>query len=114
MKNPLMTLTLLSSLMLTVPVNSHADPVGVPHTPWNVNARQEHQADRIDQGIKSGQLTEAEAKKLEKKQDRIARKEAELSADGELSKKDHVRLRRMQARQNGAIHRKKHNNRSAD
>lgn len=72
------------------------------------NNREARQESRINQGIKSGELTAHEAKKLERGQERIDVAQDKAMADGELSKKEKVKLERMQDRQNRKIFKQKH------
>lgn len=53
-----------------------------------VNARQEHQKDRIKQGIRSGQLTKEEAQQLKETQKEIRQEEKEYKSDGTLTKEE--------------------------
>lgn len=78
-----------------------------------VAGRQENQAARIDQGVRSGQLTPGETRHLEHQQGKIARKEAHMRArhGGYLTGRDHAKLARMQNRANRSIARAKHNGR---
>ncbi len=75
------------------------------------DVRQEVQAKRIHEGEASGQLTAKEAKRLKKRQAHVEKIEAAAEADGELSKKEKVRIEAAQDRNSAAIARKKHNKR---
>ncbi|MGC2693003.1 MAG: hypothetical protein WA228_09930 [Desulfobaccales bacterium] len=77
-----------------------------------IDAREQHQQQRIQRGIKSGQLTPGEANHLEKQQGRIEATEDRMKADGNLTRRDRARLTRMQNRASRNIYRKKHNNRT--
>jgi len=76
-----------------------------------VDARQERQQQRIQQGVDSGQLTAKEFNRLEREQGRIARAEARMKSDGNLTGKERVRLHNMQDRASRHIYRAKHNKR---
>ena len=58
-----------------------------PHDP-GVNARQHRQHERIEQGVRSGQLTRQERKKLAAEQRAIRKEERAYKADGKLSKEE--------------------------
>jgi len=58
---------------------------GKPH-PRNIDHREARQEKRIDQGVKSGQLTADEAAKLKQEEAAIQQKEAAYRADGTLTK----------------------------
>jgi hypothetical protein len=62
----------------------------------SMNDRQEYQANRIEQGRKSGKITWTEGLKLRAEQKRIANKEAQFKSDGYLSKSERRSLRYMQ------------------
>jgi len=74
-----------------------------------VNHRQVAQKKRIGHGIKSGELTGKEAKRLSKQQAALARKEHQmrLSGDG-LSKGEAARLERAQDQLSRSIYKQKH------
>jgi peptidoglycan hydrolase CwlO-like protein len=75
-----------------------------------IDQRQANQQKRIDQGIQSGQLTEKEAKKLNKQQERISKKEARMKADGNLTKKERAKLKKEQDKASKKIYQEKHDN----
>ena len=72
--------------------------------------RQEAQASRINQGVRSGDLTRHEVHHLNRQQDKIARKEARMRAHhgGGLTGRDHARLERMQNHADRSIRRARH------
>ncbi|TWJ32705.1 hypothetical protein [Geobacter argillaceus] len=76
-----------------------------------IQQREQNQEKRIQQGIKSGELTPKEAGRLETEQARIKQDEARMKADGNLTKKERAKLRREQNRASRDIYRKKHNER---
>lgn len=78
-----------------------------PATP-GVDQRQASQERRIQQGVKSGQLTEREAARLERGQDRVGKMEDQAKADGKVTAKERARLHRAQDRQSAAIYKEKH------
>ncbi len=77
-----------------------------------VAERLDNQRDRIEQGVKSGELTRNEAKTLIKEEKRIAHVRKDALSDGKLDKKERVVLENMQDRANDRIYRLKHNNAS--
>ena len=78
-----------------------------------VVGRQNEQASRIDQGVRSGQLTPHETRHLERQQARIDRTDARMRArhDGMLTAHDHRVLAREQNHASRSIYRAKHNGR---
>jgi len=78
-----------------------------PVTP-NIDKRQANQERRIQQGVKSGELTPREAARLEKGQARIQRMENKAKADGTVSAKERKRIALAQDQQGKRIAREKH------
>lgn len=70
----------------------------------NVNQQQ-----RIENGEKSGQLTNREAGKLERGQAHVDRKEARAAANGHVGAGEQARIRHSENHQSHKIFRKKHN-----
>ena|SRR5689334_23534978 len=75
-----------------------------------VDQREQNQEKRIDQGIKSGELTKGEAAKLEAEQGKIKVDEAKAKSDGKVTAKERTKLKREQNHASRKIWRKKHNN----
>ena len=75
--------------------------------------RQDNQATRIDQGVRSGELTPGETRHVEHQQARIANTEAHMRArhGGALTARNHMKLARMQNHASRTIYRAKHNGR---
>lgn len=71
--------------------------------------RNANQQQRIEQGVKSGELTPAETSKLEAGQARVERKEARAAADGKVTPAEQHSIQKSENRQSRRIHRKKHN-----
>ena len=67
------------------------------------------QENRIDQGVKSGELTPKEAGRLETNEARIEANRKKALSDGKMTAKERRRLRRQENRQSRKIHRAKHN-----
>lgn len=73
-----------------------------------INERQKNQQERIAQGLKSGDLSNKEAVKLEKQQIQIAKTEKRMRADdGGLSLKERARLDNMQDHSSRQIHKQR-------
>ena len=77
-----------------------------------ISDRQWRQEKRIHQGIRSGELTRHEARKLYQQQRRIRNFAKRAWADGWLSPRERVTIERRQDRASHHIYRLKHNNRS--
>lgn len=77
-----------------------------PATP-NVDKRQANQERRIQQGVKSGELTPREAAKLEKGQAKVRRMEAKAKSDGVVTAQERKRITQEQNKQSRRIEREK-------
>jgi hypothetical protein len=75
---------------------------------YSVNKTQAQQRCRIQQGVRSGELSRQEARNLAAGQRRIAQYEHRSRMDGRgLSQRERRNLAQMQQRQNAAIYRNK-------
>jgi hypothetical protein len=68
-----------------------------------------NQENRIEQGLKSGQLSTGEAARLERGDAQINRMESKALKDGNLSPEEAARIQRAQNRESKSINRTKHN-----
>ena len=82
------------------PTMKHRDP--------GVNHRQHRQGDRIQQGVRSGELTRAEAKDLREDRRDIRQEEREYKSDGHLSKAERQDLHQDMNALSKDIHSEKH------
>jgi len=73
-----------------------------------VDRRQRRQQARIRQGVRSGELTRGEARRLERGEARIARREARARRDGNFTRRERGRIQRQLNRESRAIYRQKH------
>jgi len=71
--------------------------------------RQVRQQKRIHQGIRSGELTCRETRRLEREQIRIQRTKRRAWSDGKLTPRERLRLEIMQDKASADIYRLKHN-----
>jgi Tfp pilus assembly protein FimT len=78
-----------------------------------IDQRQKEQQQRIDQGVKSGQLNRKEAARLEKGQERIQKMENKAMADGKVSAKERAKIEKAQDRESKRIFREKHDKQTA-
>ena len=78
-----------------------------------IDKRQDNQERRIEQGAKSGALTEKEAARLEKGQKRVQRMEDKAVADGKVTAKERRRIEHAQDQQSKKIYREKHDKQTA-
>ena len=73
-----------------------------------VDARQDRQQQRIDRGVRSGDLTPREARRLDHGQDRIDRMQRHARADGHVDRNERHRIQREVAHQDRRIYRERH------
>lgn len=97
----------MALVVTSAPVNAQTNDPGI-------QKRMENQENRIEQGVKSGQLTPREAGRLETEQARIQQNEERMKADGKLTAGERERLTRQQNKASKDIYRLKHNNRKAN
>ena len=72
-----------------------------------IERRQARQQKRIDQGVKSGELTRKEARKLEKREAKIEKDKLKAEADGKLTAKEKVKLNKELDKESRKIYRQK-------
>jgi hypothetical protein len=97
----------LIALSLATFGSAFAQTTTAPNTP-RVDKREAKQERRIDQGVASGSLTQQEANRLNRGQDRVATAEDKAKADGTVTKKERARLAHMQNKQDRHIKHQKH------
>lgn len=73
-----------------------------------IKNREARQQKRIEQGVKSGELTAKETAKLEREQGKIEADREKALADGKMTKKEKAKLTREQNRASRHIYRQKH------
>ena len=73
-----------------------------------VTKRQIHQQQRIRQGVKSGELTKPEARRLEVREAKIQRDKKAAKSDGVVTRGERAKLNREQNRASRRIYRQKH------
>ena len=75
----------------------------------SIKTVQRHQKSRIAEGIISGKLTRSEARKLRIEQNHIRKMEEIAKADGVITRRERILIRREQRRANKHITRLKNN-----
>jgi hypothetical protein len=81
---------------------------GNPTATPRIDQREANQEKRIQQGVKSGQLTPRETARLQAEQGRIERAEQRAKADGKVTPQERAKLTRMQDHASRDIAREKH------
>jgi len=85
-------------------------PPRTPKTP-RITKRQINQQARIRQGVKSGEITKGETRRLEKEQAKIQHDKKIAKADGKVTPQERQKIRREQNKASRDIYRLKHNER---
>jgi tellurite resistance protein len=75
----------------------------------NIDKREHREQMRIDQGVRSGELTPKEFNKLENQQARIRVAEARAKADGNVTPKEKAHIEKKLNQASREIYRAKHN-----
>ena len=88
---------------------------GVKKKPETIEQRKQNQQDRVANGVKSGQLTAGETKRVEQRQANINQNERQMRAadSGKLTAADRSKLDREQERASKQIYDDKHNAKTA-
>jgi polyhydroxyalkanoate synthesis regulator phasin len=112
-----MTFTkLFAALMLTGTTAAFAQtppatPPGqqpAPNAQQRIDAREANQQKRIDEGVKSGELTKREAERMQKGQARVQKMEDKANADGKITKNEARAIEKAQDNQSKRIYKEKH------
>src|SRR5262245_5222930 len=80
---------------------------------YEINQRQDYQQNRIEQGIRSGQITRSEGYRLEQGERAIDQAQRRAMADGHVSAAERARIDRMTDRQGREIYRQSHDSQQA-
>ena len=100
--------TLMIALLAAVLTSFAGFASAHPATP-RIDRREARQHVRIQQGVRSGELTGREQARLHMGQRHIHRMELRAKSDGRVTMRERGRIARAQNRESRAIYRKKHN-----
>lgn len=103
MKTRLIIAASLAAIAMAITLPSFAQTA----TP-GIDQRQMNQEQRIDQGIASGQLTQREANRLERGQQRVDNMENRAKSDGVVTARERARIQHAQNVESKRIYRQKH------
>ena len=92
---------------MTLPAQAFESSPSNTGTP-RIDRREREQQKRIRQGVKSGELTRKEARRLERKEGKIRADEMIAKSDGKVTAKERRRLNHDLHRASRDIHRQKH------
>lgn len=99
----------LRMLVLTLTFATAFAAVASAQGTLRMERRELRQDARIHQGVRSGELTRGEARRLALGQRHVDRMESRARCDGRMSVRERVRIDRVQNRQSRHIWRLKHN-----
>ena len=110
--------TIIALAIAALPGLVFAQTTPVPPAPSDkagarIDQRQSNQQQRIDAGVKSGELNQKEAARLQKGQANVQRLEDKARADGKITKKEATRIEHAQDVQSKKIYREKHDKQKA-
>jgi len=94
--------TLFITLMTLVGAN-----IALGNTP-GLEQRQSHQETRIEQGVRSGELTRRESVRLVQGQAELHKMERRSQRDGVVTNREYARLQKKASRESVRIYRNKH------
>src|SRR5262249_38508632 len=80
---------------------------------YDINQRQDYQQDRIDHGVRDGQITRSEQYRLEQGERSIDRAQSRAMADGHVSPQERGNIERMVDPENREIYGDSHNGQQA-
>ena len=78
-----------------------------------IDAREHQQERRIQEGVRSGQLTRSEARQLEAEQARIRQMERNAQRDGRIDRREAAQIRQAQDNASRHIYQEKHDSETA-
>ena len=104
------TSLLIACLLLLGGSGFAQDPQAKPKSDQTpaIDKREQNQKQRIKEGVKSGELTKKEARRLAAEQKKIKRDEAKAKSDGKVTPQERRKIRREQNRASKDIYRQKH------
>ena len=103
---------LIQTLAVAAVIASFAGIASAQPTPV-IHRRHVRQEARIHQGVRSGELTKGEARRLLTGERHIDRMTARAKADGKVTRGERARILRAQNHESRRIYRLKHNRREA-
>lgn len=106
------TFSILIAVAITLAVGLSAMAQTAPGTRTrHINHQQHEQQQRIHHGIRSGELTRAEARRLEKQERGIRQEERAAKADGVVTREERKEINQDLNKTSRHIYRAKHNRR---
>ena len=99
------------AMAMMVTLLSIAAVAGADPTMPNADHREVRQDQRIEQGVKSGQLARGETRKLVRGEARVDRIEARAKRNGVVTPRERAHVQRALNHESRRIYRLKHNNR---
>jgi hypothetical protein len=101
--------TMKKGILITVFCLAAFSLANAQNTP-GIRHSQKHQTMRINQGVRSGELTRQETKRLVREQKHIQHEKRLAKADGKVTRRERKHIRHDQRVANRDIYRQKHDN----
>ena len=108
------TLLMLGSVAAFAQTAPAPGSAPAPNAQQRIDQREANQANRIEQGKASGELTNREAARLQKGQERVGKMEDKAKADGTVTRNERSRLHHAQDQESQRIHHQKHDRQKAN
>lgn len=102
------TLFWTAAALLSTTTIASAHEYGYGSGTREIDARRANQEQRIQQGVRSGELTRGEYYRLEVEQDRVRRMERQAKSDGYVSPSERARINQAQNEASRHIYQEKH------
>jgi uncharacterized membrane protein YebE (DUF533 family) len=111
MRRSILLAAILAGMFIFVNAQTQDQPK--PAKTPRITKKQVHQQERIKRGVKSGQLTKDETRKLEGEQAKIRNEKQAAKSDGNVTPQERRKIRHDQRKASRDIYRAKHNDQSA-
>lgn len=108
------SLLIATSFLFVLSAATLAQTIDGPTRTPRINQRQRNQQQRIRQGVRSGELTRNEARRLERQEREIRQDERAVKADGVVTPAERREINRSLNRTNRRIYRNKHDRQDRD
>ncbi len=103
-----------AAIAFAVATSALAQNAANPATTPGIDQRQANQERRIEQGVRSGQLTKRETARLEHREAKLESDKLKAQADGVVTKKERKHLQHEANQDSKAIYREKHDRQRAN
>lgn len=108
-----MIMKLMKAILATICLSLAFSTVGLAQSNRTPGAtkRQVNQRQRINQGVRSGEITRGEYRRIQNQQQDVRQEKREAKADGVVTRRERAGIHREQNQSSRQIYRTKHNRR---